>query len=109
MSNIENNKLIAEFMGYKTNESHKGISITLEEDNGFSETWGCVYTRYHLSWDWLMPVINKIRSFYNNTEVTGEQCEDIISFLAEGCIEANILQAYEQVVEFIEDFNRVNK
>jgi hypothetical protein len=100
MSNIENNKLIAEFM------SGKLTGNSYEIDGLF---YPFHKLKFHTSWDWLMPVINKIRSFYNNTEVTGEQCEDIISFLAEGCIEANILQAYEQVVEFIEDFNRVNK
>jgi hypothetical protein len=87
---LENNKLIAEFMEYPD----------LGTKGDFS------YLNYHTSWDWLMPVVNKIRVPYNNTEVTGEKYEDIISVLAEGCVEANQLQVYEAVVEFIKCYNK---
>ena len=49
--------------------------------------------------------LEKIRVPYNNTEITGEKYENIISVLAEGCVEANQLQVYEAVVEFIKTYN----
>ena len=89
---MNNNKLIAEFMGMENGLYHFQIPFYKR-------------SKYHTSWDWLMPVVNKIRVPYNNTEVTGERCEDIISVLAEGCVEANIIQVYEAVVEFIKIYN----
>lgn len=86
-----NNKLIAEFMG-------------LNIDRGVQSDYMEHELKYHKSWDWIMPVVNEIRVPYNNTEVTGEKYEDIISVLAEGCVEANQLQVYEAVVEFIKAY-----
>lgn len=43
MEIIEGNKLIAEFMGYYNWEDR-------------------TYGQYHTSWDWLMPVVEKIES-----------------------------------------------
>ena len=53
---------------------------------------------FHNSWDWLMPVIIKIRSLYNNREIMHNNFIDV---LAEACIEVNIIQAYDAVVEII--------
>ena len=47
---MENNKLIAEFMDYPSND----IWRTNTENKLMSE--------YHKSWDWLMPVVEKIES-----------------------------------------------
>jgi len=91
---MKDNKLIAEFMSIK----YDAADETFHTNEGWK---GVDYLMYHASWDWLMPVVHKIRVPYNNTEVTGERCEDIISVLAEGCVEANIIQVYEAVVEFI--------
>ena len=53
---MENNKLIAEFMGVKIGvDSYSyrpGQSDLLKEEN----------LNYHKSWDWLMPVVEKIES-----------------------------------------------
>ena len=102
---MKNNKLIAEFMGHKLGLDGDGMGEP--QCRIFEKGLGTkrIEDTYSKSWDWLMPVVNKIRVPYNNTEVTGERCEDIISVLAEGCIEANIIQVYEAVVEFIEDYN----
>ena len=86
-----NNKLIAEFMG-------------LNIDRGVQSDYMEHELKYHKSWNWIMPVVNEIRVPYNNTKVTGEKYEDIISVLAEGCVEANQLQVYEAVVEFIKAY-----
>ena len=48
--NMESNKLIAEFMDYSSND----IWRTNTENKSMSE--------YHKSWNWLMPVVEKIES-----------------------------------------------
>jgi len=63
MNIIESNKLIAEFMGGE-NTYHKGHYIchngiaTLPED-----------MRFHFSWEWLMPVVDKINGLNNVMEI----------------------------------------
>jgi hypothetical protein len=59
MNTTENNKLIAEFMGY---------------DRGVSELMG-----YDTSWDWLMPVVEKIESLGVKFWVKGNTCRVYIN------------------------------
>ena len=97
---MNDNKLIAEFMGLCPLSRAGFIS---DKNQEYYESLSEL--RYHTSWDWLIPVVEKIRVPYNNTEITGEKYENIISVLAEGCVEANQLQVYEAVVEFIKTYN----
>ena len=55
---IENNKLIAEFMGLKEIYTPK---LNIYE---ISKTETCLETdlAYHTDWNWLMPVVEKIQS-----------------------------------------------
>lgn len=75
---VENNRLIAEFMGYKQDAKGKYEIIedfdiveniqTYVEDNDYRTVEGGIVLvnflpeemRYHTSWDWLMPVVEKI-------------------------------------------------
>ena len=108
---MENNKLIAEFMGAEIEiwKAHERLGDDTSKDAWYAYFDGngvaVEELAYHTSWDWLMPVVNQIRVPYNYTEITGEKYEDIISVLAEGCVEANQLQVYEAVVEFIKEYN----
>ena len=52
------NKLIAEFMGYDTYESNGYIMVRYSDNNERT----LQDTHYHTSWDWLMPVVEKIES-----------------------------------------------
>lgn len=111
METTENNKLIAEFMGYEV--------LYRPNSNGFieiSDTELCDVDdlMYHTSWDWLMPVVEKIESlsivsFEKNLQEDGDyQClftngyEILICHYADTSIEAT----YKAVVEFIKWYNK---
>ena len=90
------NKLIAELMGY-----------VYEDDRFFMEDSERVRLyeylphelRYHTSWDWLMPVVDKM----NTTELWEEYD---ISYLATYLVSADINATYKAVVEFINEYNK---
>jgi hypothetical protein len=98
MNTTENNKLIAEFMGYETYEHTDNVAIRLEEGNGLSTDYGHVHTKYHTSWDWLMPVVYKIKWL---EDIEEEKTEDIDAGLTNALLE----QTFEAVVEFIKFYN----
>tara|TARA_R100000315_G_C5117435_1_gene67107 strand:- start:39 stop:326 length:288 start_codon:yes stop_codon:yes gene_type:complete len=80
---MKDNKLIAEFMGAEPDK--KTFFLKGKE----------VYF-YHTSWDWLMPVVEKC------FEVAYDgQMVDIMHHLQV----ADIERTYEEVVEFIEEYN----
>lgn len=70
---IEGNKLIAEFMGAKWNGATENIfrfteNLPIEGKNNYKTL------EYHSSWDWLMPVVEKIEYLgcqtFNSINVT---------------------------------------
>jgi len=64
---IEGNKLIAEFM-----KQWKGVDCYMYG----KDYYGFENLRYHLSWDWLMPVVEKIDSIlFGETKIEGRWCE----------------------------------
>ena len=74
----ENNKLIAEFMRV----DQVDIVYAINEHGQL---------KYHLSWDWLMPVIDKCYQ------------EHMSKHIADTVMTCNIDEAYKVVVEFIKD------
>ena len=119
---MKENKIIAEFMGYETYEGVDKVCINLTENNGFSSDWGHVPTKYHTSWDWLMPVVEKIESFQDGEDgdsmrghlynfrieqyfvyiLDGESMDVIIEMNGDSKIDAT----YKAVVEFINQYNK---
>ena len=96
---MEDNTLIAEFMG-------------LNIDKGVQSDYMEYELRYHKSWDWLMPVVDKIDEVSDENilfkiEHNRAFIEDIenyhvfIDVIANSRLEAT----YKGVVEFIKQYN----
>ena len=99
MENLENNKLIADFMGLKPNRHNQDPLHPTD----FAEYGGkfIKYSdmEYHTSWDWLMPVVEKCRNESNAEDNHWET----IYYSLEGC---DIDVTYQAVIEFIENKNK---
>ena len=110
MRNIDSDKLIAEFMGATFHES-KNYFDELEQLVSFSETSTrpprCLMTsfflsdlKYHSSWDWLIPVCQKLDNNHDYGEFIGDYIElcnamdDIVALYT-------ISNLYDIVVDFI--------
>jgi len=95
MNTQENNKMIAEFMGYEL------IGNTYSKKNGMD--W-FIEPQYHNSWDWLMPVVEKC--LIGEAEHTEERFINAISNIYEAICSQDIYQANQSVVEFINQYNK---
>jgi len=89
---MTNNKLIAEFMGLSIKE---GVSYYTDADDMFPMGIEVEepYLPYHTSWDWLMPVVNKIEM----------ECEGVPPQLLDCSLYSEIDEVYQAVIEFIKD------
>jgi hypothetical protein len=107
MNTQENNKLIAEFMGYPNIANDEDKRDYLED---------CL--KYHKSWDWLMPVVEKIESFifdennsYNVTIGSTNYCiiqdsnGDSVEIIKDNG-ETKLETVYQAVVQFINQYNK---
>lgn len=90
---MEDNKLIAEFMGVYSKED--GFDYIKIGNKGI---------KYHTSWDWLRPVMVKIDTYANSDSLSIAEYEDYRNkypLIAEGSIYDDISETHKQVVEFI--------
>lgn len=124
---IENNELIAEFMGseyidksYK-NDSGEYIefwtwtkpkycqypkSIGIGE---LSTAWNIGNFHFHDSWDWLMLVVEKIESIgYKTRIIENRCCITRYSESADVCAKSKIMAVWLAVIEFIKWYNKNN-
>ena len=109
MKTLENNKLIAEFLGYI--------------DNGCSEDGFLIHPitnydveisslKYHKDWNWLMEVVEKIESLGYRIEIVKHICRIYLSNKETIIISENIPKVeavYNACVEFIKWYNNQNK
>lgn len=104
------NELIAEFMGLK---EHKGSYYFINKEEWIPD----VELEYHKSWDWLMPVVEKIENFifdennsYNVTIGSTNYCViqdsngDTIEIIKDNG-KSKLETTYQAVVEFINQHN----
>ena len=94
---MEENKLIAEFMGMKYSDKRSF------NDGEWTHSIKSL-SQFQTSWDWLMPVIQKCLIG------EAEQSEDIsnlaIKNIYEGICNQDISMAYQSVVQFINQYNK---
>lgn len=117
MNTQENNKTIAQVI--KTQQNNKMIAEFMEvvfhdDENQYYNADGLHIgntLQYHTSWDWLMPVLNKIRSF--DCEFDIEQIGVFEVSYGGNWIGKSISHyefdldlTYEAVVEFINQYNK---
>ena len=90
MNTNKNNILLAEFM----QKGSQGFNIY--------EFEGCFYNlnelKFHCSWDWLMPVVAKCTKL-NDDEFDNQS-------IAWALLSNSIVDVYDQVVEFINEYNQ---
>lgn len=120
MNTIENNKLIAEFMGLKPNPYNQDPlhPTDFAEDGDKCIKYSAM--EYHTSWDWLMSVVEKIENLDRLAGIVtiNQNCCTIKSnMLGDNTImsqqagsnyqEANtkLSNTYKAVVEFIKWYN----
>jgi hypothetical protein len=106
METIENNKLIAEFIGCKeqkdpTKRWFGQFFNTHGERIGGSRKEPLLY---HTSWDWLMPVYNKCMK---SKQLRGD--DEYRTLLIDGVIAADREQLHQAVVEFIKWYNEQDR
>jgi hypothetical protein len=94
---LEDNKLIAEFMGAEKSHFGDYLIYPINTDkNAFGKT-DYSDVKYHSSWDWLMPVLEKIRDMKNESAEYMTQNSKVASALAT----VRIWFVYKAVIEFI--------
>lgn len=64
MKNFNNNIMIAEFMGSKLHESSSAIIWGIDTPKNGSNVRDTALLEYETSWDWLMPVVEKIEEYH---------------------------------------------
>ena len=121
------NKLIAEFMGYPKKQLNKGIARLEENKYVWGQTYYYIngdwhaedYLLFHLDWNWLMKVVDKIESFEDNNrcakyninieqsfvEIIDKNTDDTI---VETDADTKIEATYKAVIEFIKYYNNEN-
>lgn len=103
MNTIENNKLIADFMGL---DSFKDSLASLHQGKINVDIDVYEQAQYHTSWNWLKPVINKINSI-NKVELGDlEATDELIGNIHREDRLCNLIQAHEAVVQFIKWYHQ---
>ena len=103
---MKDNKLIAEFMGVKplvlggsTEYEMYGVLDCIEDGVNEKHYFIDDEMRFHESWDWLIPVVNKI-------EIENEGVPLQLLYCS---LYSEIGEVYQAVVEFIKTYNDERK
>ena len=97
---MENNKLIAEFMGMTYSDPNDN-SVMIQMTPQGNEVVPIESMQYHTSWDWLMPVVQKCR-LESRCEYDEDDNWNEIHWSLEEC---NLDKTYKAVVQFIKEQN----
>ena len=126
MCTITDNKLIAEFMGYPKKQINKGVARLEENKYVWGQTYYYIngdwhaedYLLFHLDWNWLMQVVDKIESLgyclviggrttKNYCEIRGE-ADDFTTKYSDSYGDTKTQATYKAVIEFIKYYNNEN-
>jgi len=116
MNTTEGNKLIAEFMGVKFKDDEQYIKELREmrsEGIYFEQGYMSSELNYHSSWDWLMPVVEKIErlgfTFEKNYQRIDGDWQSLIvkgnDILFQEFNVDSLLSTHYVVLEFIQWYN----
>tara|TARA_R110002020_G_scaffold354992_1_gene567758 strand:- start:3275 stop:3568 length:294 start_codon:yes stop_codon:yes gene_type:complete len=97
---MKTNKLIAEFMGGQRVLPDKDVYNMPTHNN---LCYGVDELHYHTSWDWLMPVVDKVHE-----KVKGNLYPyyKLVTAIQDRLSERNKEATYQAVVEFIKQHNK---
>lgn len=106
---IEGNKLIAEFMGIDFITKNSRYRVT---GNDFTEPHN---SRFHSSWDWLMPVVEKITNILKEKQHVpigsleydkyDQQWKRLFNYQSYNFFQADIIPIYNAMLDFIKWYN----
>ena len=108
---MDNNKLIAEFMGLKYKSGDFFIPTRPKPrwvEGYVGGDWlSQDELKYHTSWDWLMPVVDKIESLGYVFTIQGGKAEygEMVSRTRCFIVNDKLSSTYQAVVEFIKEYN----
>lgn len=97
MTTTEKNKLIAEFMGLSKIVDNNGIVFKDSNTDEFKEI------KYHTSWEWLMPVVNKCSKLADGMK-DADWKPELWMFVTD-----DIESVYDIVINFIKWYNQQQK
>lgn len=96
MKTTENNKLIAEFMGMELGDDK---TMYYDDVENLHPPTAVDKLKYHSSWDWLMPVVEKCY------QCDYEEGGDMHMRMNDAIMTINIEEVYQAVIEFIKWYN----
>ena len=98
------NELIADFMGYEVLDKYPRHNIVAPESGG-RKFYLRNKMKYQTSWDWLMPVVEKIESLRHYVLIDTGSCEiggdDVPVSISYENGDTKIKMVYLAVIEFI--------
>lgn len=110
-----NNSIIARFMGGLTEPFELPQHGTIRPNGDFKTEFTIEQLKYHKSWDWLMPVVEKIESLGYEFIIIESRCKinnntdhSIEELFYIETIGSKINATYEAVVAFINEYNKCN-
>ena len=100
---MKENKLIAEFMGYAkdSDELYLIDDYNLRSEEEYQATY-VSEMKFHCSWDWLMPVAQKI---YDE----GEFDNELVLLIRDSVAELNLKNTYESIIDYLKNLNNKMK
>jgi hypothetical protein len=113
MNTIENNKLIAEFLGYvNTTPNDKDFSIyegnTLNIKGNVKNLIEPMSMEFHSDWNWLMEVVAKIRD-YKQVKVWDTTALTLMNEIIHVAGRARLSATYNACINFIKWHNNKTK